>query len=100
MFNMQLHLSHFGHDRLLGLLTDDSSNFVLRYIQVVIVLCRQSLLQNHIVVILVYVEMGSVTAVDSEGDILLFTENNHNIYYGLQLKAIVSRIGFKPDTSS
>ena len=41
----------------------------------------------HIAVILIGVEMDDVIAVASQGNILFFKENN--LYYWLQLKAIV-----------
>ena len=46
---------------MLDLFPDNSNNFVLHYLrglQVVIVLCRQIRLQNHIAVVLISVEMG------------------------------------------
>lgn len=42
----------------------------------------------HIAVTLIGVEMDDVIAVASQGNILFFKENN--LYYWLQLKAIVS----------
>ena len=35
--------------------------------------------QNHINVILISVAMGGVTVVASHGDVLLFTDNNHQL---------------------
>ena len=81
---------HFGHD-LLNLLLDNISNFFLHYIQVVVILCRLRLLQNHIAVIIKSVEMGGITAVAYHVEILLFTCLNLHCCSTITVRNIIKR---------